>query len=436
MTTVVKGFVTINAYVNNTPGQISTLGELSTWSRTYSKEKGEYLSDAVPGFKLTTFKVADLSTGVQQVVPQSLVKQALEVVSSCINYATSHIRPYDSIDFKNTLLTNFFQKMGDLQVGVFADNGAISLPEWLSWKSLDNNDTIVKIWLSDAAFQDQYDEYEIVVIPPVDNVDFMFSDYNVALSAIQARTMAQLSDKIQVIKGDNPETYLRLMDFDYVNRININQKNKSTWATLIYGKTGDNIDSIKDAIVEFILANSVHTKPEWEVVLPDVFKRTEFVLIPRWDKIAIPNLGDLANLYSSMMMPSECVSFAKSVIDFYDDAFIDNNVTVFPYDYKGLSVVAVNGNTNTVGFETLSGLYSDYIPVPSTSADFNRMQLRTRDWMIFVEKLLIIAETVTVYSSVPLFARKQYRNGIMFISGMHNNVNYLVAAKSNAIFIA
>lgn len=434
MTIVAKGFVTVNAYVNNTPGQVSLLGELSTWSRTYSKEKGEYLDDDVPGYKLTTFKVADSVTNIQQVLPAPMSRLALQLVSAAISYATSHIRPYDSLDFKNTLLTTFFQRVGNLEIGNFIDNGSLALPEWISWNSLESNNAFMKIWLSDAAFQDQYDEYEIIVIPPIELIDHLFGDYNTAWGEVQARSLSQLSDKIMVTKGDNPETYLRMMDYDFYNKLNLNQKNKTTWTALVYGKVGDNIDSIKDAIVEFVLDHSSHIKSDWEIILPDIFKRTEFVLLPRWDKLSIPNLGNLSNLYSSMLNPAECITFAKNAVSFYSPQFVEANTTVFPYDYKALSIVSVNGNTNLAGFETLNGLFPDYIPVPTTSMDFNRMQLKTRDWMLFLQQLLIIAETATSYSSVPLFARKQNRSGIMYISGMFDNVNYLVAAKSNSMY--
>lgn len=433
MTIIVKGFVTVNSLVNNIPGQVSALGELSAWSRTYSKEKGDYHQDDIPGYRLTTFKVLDSVSGVQQTLGGAVAREILQVAASCFTYSSSHIRPFDPIDFKNTLLTNFFQVVTDLQVGDFRDNGTTALPEWLSWKSAGNNNAEIKIWLSDPAFQDQYDEYEIIVIPPVEPVDTLFNAYNLALTEVNARTSTQLSDRIQHVKGINPETYLRLMDFNFLNRNDTAQSNKTTWATLIYGKVGDNPDNNKDAIVEYVLANSTHTKAEWEVILPSIFKRTEFVLLPRWDKISIPNLGNLSSLYSSAINPVEAIAYAKRAINFYTPTFIDNNVTIFPFDYKAVSIVAVNGSTNIAGSEDLFGIYPDYIPVPSTTPDFNRMQVKTRDWMIFLEQLLIVAETATEFTAVPLFARKQNRNNVLYISGMFDNVNYLVAAKSNVI---
>jgi hypothetical protein len=430
---IVKGFVTINQFVNNTPGLISPLGELSTWSRTYSKEKGEYQNPDVPGFKLTTFK-SITGNDVETPVTTNLAKQILEVVNDCVIYATSHIRPYNSIDFKNNILTNFYLKVTDLHIGDFVDNGTIALPEWVSWTSADNAGTLVRVWLADLAFQDQYDESTIVVVPPMENIDHFFNAYNIALTELNARTSSQLTDKIQLLKNGHPETYIRLMDFNFINRLDSAQINPSTWGAIIYGKIGDNIDNIKDAMIEYVLSHSVHSKAEWEAILPDLFKRTEFIMMPRWDKVSIPNLTIAANLYSSMLDPRECINFAKAVVDFYDQVYVENNTIIFPFDYKAISLVSVNGITNSGNNRTLNGLFPDYIPVNTSSPDFSRMSLKTRDWMLYLQELLIAAETVTPFTSVPLNVRKQYKGGKLFVSGMYDNVNYLVAARFNDIY--
>jgi hypothetical protein len=102
-----------------------------------------------------------------------------------------------------------------------------------------------------------------------------------------------------------------------------------------------------------------------------------------------------------------------------------------PYDYKALMIVAVNGDTNVPEAARLPELFPDYVPVPSTSQDFNRMTERTRNWVLFLQALLVAAETATLYSSVPQNLRKQQRDGVLYVSSMFENINYLVAARSN-----
>ena len=40
------------------------------------------------------------------------------------------------------------------------------------------------------------------------------------------------------------------------------------------GQAGDNIDSVKDRIVEYILENSSNSQSDWEQIMPDLFKRS------------------------------------------------------------------------------------------------------------------------------------------------------------------
>jgi hypothetical protein len=428
-----KGFVTISQYIDNTPNATSPLGELSTWSMTYTKERGEYSIASIPGYKLVTFKSVNESNA-KVSVPDTQVEQILQVVQECINYASGHIRPYNPTDFRNSLLGTFFERIGNVEIGAFVDNGSIALPEYIAWTSTEYDNNIIKIWLADEAFANQYDEYEINVVPPITPLDNCFGFYNQAVADIQARTTSDLTNGIQVIKDNHPETYLRLMDFDYVNQNNPAQRTKTTWAILIYGRAGDQIDIIRDAMVQFILTHSTYSRLEWSMIYPDIFKRTEFIILPRWDKIAIPNLQVSAALYSSILNPVECVEFALASIDFYPIAWVNDNVSILPFDYKALTLLAINGVDNVIQNSSLTKIFPDYIPVSSTSLDFNRMTVKTREWVLLLEQLLIAAETATQYSSIPSNLRRIERQGIMFISIVYENVNYMVAARNNVMY--
>lgn len=428
-----KGFVTISQLINNEPGIISPIGELSTWSMTYTKERGEYSLDTIPEYKLHSFKSVNESNQ-KTTVSDSQIQQIFEIVQYCISYATSHIRPYNPIDFKNNMLGTFYSQIENIQLGAFVDNGSLALPEFISFTStsLDNNN--IKIWLADESFQNQYDDYEIEVIPPIQNLDHFFGFYNQAVQEVTNRTLSQLISDIETVKAIHPETYLKLLEFNYFNQNNLAQSTKTTWGILVYGKAGDQIDIIKDAIVQYIISHSAYARQDWAIIFPEIFRRTEFTILPRWDKISIPNLTVSAALYTSMMNPVECVHFAMTNIDFYPQAWIEDNITLLPFDYKAISLLSINGNDNITGNQTLYDIFPDYIPVPSTSLDFNRMTIKTREWVLLMELLLITAESMTQYSTVPANLRRVTRNGIMFISALYENVNYMVAAKQNTIY--
>lgn len=432
---IVKGFVTISQYVNNVPGEISPIAELSPQSRTYSKELGEYVFNDIPGYKLTTFKSIDSLTGFPIPVESTQVNQIIALIRNCVEYATGHIRPYNPIDFKNVLQTTFYDLIADIQIGEFVDGDSIALPEWISWTNTTGQvNNQIKIWLSDSAFAEQYDEYEITVIPPLTPVDNFMLYYQQVVNELEQITLQTFATRVEVAKANKPETFLRILSFPFVNTANPSQSTDSTWGVLIYGKAGDNIDTIKDTIVDYILDRSQHDRTTWESILPELFKRTEFTIFPRWDKIAVPNLTSAAALYSSLLEPSECVSFTLAHTPFYSPSHTQQNITIMPFDYKALSLIVVNGNNNLTGKTDIKTLFSDYLPISSGSLDFNRMKVFTREWLIFLERLLIAAETATLYTTIPTEFRRIVRNNTLFITGLYDNVNYLVAARSNSFY--
>lgn len=432
---IIHGFITIAQYVKNTPGIVSAIGELSTYSRTYSKEKGEYLSSSAQGYQLTTFRSIDTITKTNTEVSQTLVDEILSIAKSIVAYAGNNLRPYDTVDFKNTIAVENFSTIANLELGdlVFGTQG-IDLPGFASWNSKANDYSEIRVWFSDQTFADQYTGYDITIIPPVTNLATFFLDYNQAKTVLDGVSVSTLGEAIQTAKQRNPETVVRLLEFNLVNRYDQTTKMKTSWGVLIYGKEGDYIDAIKDAISDYLLNNSVYKQEQWELILPDIFKRTEMVVVPRWDNIAVQNLTDNSSLYSSIIGVKEADTFLKSFIKFYDAPHISSNSYIIPYPFKTIVLCIVNGIKNTIEKNDFKKVYPDFMPIPSTSLDFARMSLTTQNFILFLDDLLIWAERANTLSPLPTGLRRVIRNTKLFISGDHNGINFLVAAKFNTDF--
>ncbi len=56
--------------------------------------------------------------------------------------------------------------------------------------------------------------------------------------------------------------------------------------------------------------NSTAPEQAWEFVLPELFKRTEFVSLPAGG-LSLPKLTEIAGLYSSMLNAVECVDIRR-----------------------------------------------------------------------------------------------------------------------------
>lgn len=422
---VIKGFINIHKYVSNTPGQISDVGEISTWSMTYSRDPGDYVHPDIPGYTLKTMSSVDADTLAHRIVPEPAARMILAIGQYVVQYCESQVQ-LDSTVLQQHLLAHYDQQAWDFKVGPSTPSGPISLPQSISFRT----STIdVQVWLSDPAFSEQYEGYEIVIVPPLAQMDDMFGFYHIASDRIRARSLPEWSDLITAAKQSHPETYLRLMSFPYLNVLDHRMTVDVTFGVIIYGAAGDQIDTIKDTIIDYILSHSSHTRAEWAALMPELFKRTEFVIVPRWDRIAVPNLTNNSALYSSIVEPLECIQFAQDHVPDYLDAWIRDHVHIVPHDYKSLMLLIIDGPDNITGKTNIRELFPDYIPISTASLDFSRMAVTTQNWLVFIEGMLIQAESATAVSSMSKQYRRVQRAGVTYISGMYQNVQYLVLAK-------
>ena len=160
-----QGFLRIDNQQNNTVGAISNLGELSTQSMTYSREKGIYRNTTQPGIAFVSF-TSKHENNPPVVVPQNYSDHILQVCSRMITYSSSFGDSVTSIALANDLFNNFSGLIFDLESGPLISTPNLTLPEWISWQNplYNNGDNRIKIWLSDQAFRRQFDDYEIFLL--------------------------------------------------------------------------------------------------------------------------------------------------------------------------------------------------------------------------------------------------------------------------------
>lgn len=434
---VLKGFIDHALLVSNAVGVTATIGELSTESLTYSRERGSYVKAGIDDLTLTSFLSARDGTKIAATEvlsdPDTIADHVLTVGKWVYDQTILGANVVNADELLQAAVTQFDAIATNFQCGQIITDGRYYMPEWFSWthKTLDGGSNQFKVWFVDASFKSQYDEFEFVIIPPLDNLDDFFKTGTEVEALLKARTLSDTMDKIQQAKAGNPETILRADEYDYIDPLNATHIVPSNWGLLIYGAAGNNVDSIKDALINYTLANSTHVKDDWLKILPDIFKRTEFMLVPRWDSYAIPNRTLEAGIYSPVANLTSALALIKQVIVSYPGSHIDTNVDLMGHPYKSLSILAVGGPDNHNDWFKITDVFPDYIDVSSTSLDFNRMSQATRDWMLTLEQMLIIAESMTEYSSIPFSMTRTVRDGILYLVWSYQNIHYLVAAKKN-----
>lgn len=430
---VQKSFAENTTFRSNAPGVVAKLGELSDESSTFSREKGVYANkDVAPNMVLSSFISKDNNDNIE--MPVGILAATLEICQFVYQQTLSGQVDIPATVLLENLLTQFTGKASDFDSGTMVTDGIHTLPQWVSFKVTNDTNTpdnFNKIWFVDTAFNQQYDEGEIYVIPPVDVLDNFFSPGSDVEAMVKLLTSAEAMERIQAAKQGHPETIIRTLTFNYIDPINTNHTVATDWALLIHGKALDNIDSNKDALIEFILANSSHDRDSWAKIFPDIFKRTEHILYPLFGQYAIPNRELATGIYSNQVQVATAVAKMKQFATQYPASHIDSYTSMFSHPYRSLAILSIGSNDNRNAQYMIADLFPDYIAVTSTSTDFNRMSAKTQGWATLLAKMIVVAETMNEFTVVPTGMMKVKRDDILYLTATYDNINYLMVAKSN-----
>lgn len=424
-----KSFMVFGSMADNAVGVIAPLGELSTDSLTYAKEKGQYQLPQYAEPTLVSFHSDQDGTQVR--VPTDHFTLALQIGQWLFEAAVDGVTNGDAGDFARLFNSEFAGVAIDLDVGEMVVSGNMWMPEWIVYKKA-NTVSRIKIWFSDEAFSNQYDSYEIDFIPPIDKIDDFFKGQIDVRNLVQAKSWSDMVKATETKKGEHPYTVLRTDGFDWHDANDRNYTLPTNWTSLIYGRAGNNLDIVKQELVSWILENSDHTREEWAVIFPDLFTNTEFIITPLWTQYAIPNKTMQSGIYSPTVEFQRALDIAKQTAQGtgYTDTWVTTHLRASFIPYKSVAFLSVGSPENRDGIVDFNQRWVDYIAVGTESIDFNRMSPDTQGWVLFFNDLLKVAEEMTEYSDVPVGYNRLERNGVYYVSAGYNNIQYLVVLRS------
>lgn len=429
MTYILNGFVKIKPKINNAVGVISPVGELSTYSQTFTKELAEFDDARWGDVAFVVFKsVSD--TG-KVVVARSYAEHILEVSQQVYDFCNNFSGQITQLDVANNLMASYLGTVSSLVIGPMVTGAGITMPEWISWTNNTFNNNSIKVWYSDPALRLQYPDYEVVVIPPIDSIDTFFLPMLDVKAALAARTPSMSAELVQEAKVGNPETIYRIDDFEYVCVTNPEYRPRVSWNLLVYGTAGDNNDLIKMAIKDYCLSNSSRPLSDWAVIFPDIFKTTEFIITPFWENIAIPNRISQVGMFSPIVSPKMALTTIKNKFDISLGTHIEDNLMIMGHNYRSVVMGVFGGTENKNSKFKITDYFPDYIDVGTNSPDFSRMSKNTQKWVYMLAELLQIAETPNAVPTLPARIKKMTRNGITYITQSFNSILYMVAVKDD-----
>lgn len=431
-----KGFIQLTSSISDTPSDINTFGEISTQSLTYSRNKKIYTDNNVSNkFNLISFYTKDTNSDID--VPL-VVREKLFEISNWISTTQTGINAYGTrSSFLNELTNIFSTSITGVSCGELVTNvNGISFPEWIGFSQLgipsievfSSNE--IKVWYSDSSFKLQYDESELVVIPPVKVINELLGNRTSVDTKLNDFILNDSLNEIQLAKGDLPESSILSDSYLWVDRNDNNNRLNTRWIILVYGRIVDNQDYVKLAIRNYISAHSSEPESIWKIVLPDIYSNTEFLIFPKWENYAIRERQLQIGQHSPIVNVNKEISYLKAILSEISDSHIDLHTEVLPTQYKSLSVISISNTSNRDNIYSLLQTIPDYLNIPTTSILFELMAPLTKDWILKLGTALTAADTIGTYDNAPVGMRKIVRNNILFISFKLNNIEYLVSSKA------
>lgn len=430
---ILKGFFEYPTLADNSKDVISILGELSSNSRTYAKDKTIHSDLTKPGVVFTSFySVRGESLASIGMEYESLILSVGAFIYSQSKAGTINGNP---TTFRRLLLADFNLDISELSSGRMLFNGSIWMPEWIEFSySRAGEHNRIKIWLSDESFSGQYDEYEIEVIHPILPFDDFFKNPILVRDRLLAYDFVKKLEESQALRKEYPYTHLKAFSFEYSPPGKPNLNTKAHWIVIVYGENGNVADTIKETIYREILADTTRTKEAWEEILPDLFETaSEFMFVPFWSQYAVPQSDQRAGIYSPTVDPRKQLALIRNAIkgNSYTSNYVSSNYELSTNIYKSLAFGVVGSPRNHSGSSSFAKLMKDYIIVTNTSPDINRIHPDTSEWMALFSALLLAAEEMTKFTSVPQGISRIVRDDIVYASAYYKNINYLVTSKAS-----
>lgn len=423
-----KGFITISDLVDNSVTTTSAVGELSATSANYRPDNRQYVSTAVAGIRLHLFSTKNSDGSTYTLSKPDLLGEGIIEFASYINSGAKAGRfTINPEVFNNAVRSERPDIAATMTIGPMVSSiQGHFYPSWVKWIA---DGIEIRIWFADSAFRNQYDEFTIIPISPVEELNDLHRPYSEISELLVEDTKRQIAIANQ-ISADSPYTSLQPFTVQWYDKQGTAIKDL-TWLVAIYGIGGNNPDSISKALREYILANSSFSEVEWFDVHPKLFRPTEFVIVPMWHRESISSNSSQPGIYSPSVNVQEMLTLSAPALQNYEQAHIDAHLEFTANLYKSLAMTAIGGEGNADGIVDLSARFPDYMLVATTSLDFNKVSPFTQDWMLLMHRQLIEAENANEFSQLDADFSRLKRDGVDFIVSTYDGVNYLVVQRTS-----
>lgn len=436
----IKAFGSFPTISNNTPHAVAKLGELSNYALSFATDQGIFKSITKPSSLLHSFASFNeiSSVEVENVpVPPSVVSLLLDIMETLYTRSTAGEFDQEELPVREFIMTWWDEQIQNVTVNAMVTDGNRWLPSSIIFEGTSTTAPYqATLWFSDEAFRSEYDLYEIKVIAPIDNIDRFFDSATAVQAIVDSEiTMVSSMNRVAEVAGDIPYTQAVTEEFEWVDPTNEDRRILVPWTVIIYGDAGRNIDSIRQAISQWIEANSEYDSEQWQTLFPDIFGATEFVFTPYWSHHAIPDDAVNSGIYSPVSNVATAIAMSKDLTqgNGYTPEYLGDNLNIMASVYKSIQLGVVGGYRNRDDVNQFGNRWADYIAVSTNSIDFRRMSESTQRMVLLLNQMLQIAETMTASSAVPRGFMRLIRGGVLYVTTSYERTSLIVASRLSTL---
>lgn len=439
MAYILKGFFSMPGLADNTNNSaVARFGELSTHSKTFTRDEKNFVNNAYPNVELVSFKLVD--EGGSPVTPSTaFVAKLLAIGNWLYNQHVSGNVPTNANKeaFINSIIAEH-NGISDVEIGQIVNGITTSrnLIDYISLSLSDNDKKYnIKIWCSDSKFREQYEDFIIYTIPPIGVIDDLHTNLLSLSNLLSEYPASVIMDKANELAAGLPYTKLVNIALTWHDPENSKVTHKTFWYFVVHGDMGLDEDNLKNAVREYISQNS--DKTNWDKVYPELYSENEFIILPMWENIALPDGSASVGLYSSMLNHGELVDIAKKRIPTgyaqitNIDTFINKYLRTLSVYYRGMQVLAIGNPSNSGSYFDLRTKFPDYTCVNSTDTDFSRMEPLTREFITALNTALEYARTMSTNSVAPAGFNKITRGTRYYLTFNVQGHYFLVLLKAS-----
>lgn len=433
---ILKGFSSFVDMYNNAKGAVAPFGELTTQSKTFTRDMRVYGNDTYQSTELFVFHCVD--DMMARVTPSpSFTNKLLELNQWVYSQYKAKTIPADrKKDVFIAAIASQFPEFKEIQIGTIlvGDSADARMPDHIQFKLLDSHVQYhVTLWYSNKAFSDQYDVYEIGVFPPLPDVMDLTKNKTYVYNKLLERPQDYMLTQAQNIRGESPETALVSRDLLWHDPSDSNATLNTSWGAVIWGIAGYDTEVIKEAIRDYLQTNTDYDK--WPEIYPGLYSENEFVVIPHWENQAISEDGLDIDMFSSGINVGEALRTTKRYLPsgytqtINADEFLLKHCEIYQAVWRTM-MVSIVGNPNNQGkVFSLKEIYPDYIAIPTRDPDVQRMSVQTQEFSLLLTKALEIALNYSSIDTVQGEFFRIIRRGLHYIAFDHAGYSYPVLTK-------